>query len=104
MMRHLGVLRGSGVVECAGEAIGRADYELDGYLMRPGEITASGEVRMKAAELAKAFGRRNLVLRTDDGRQLAIFFSPRRVAASSDAAHVDVRGGLPDLKEWPRGR
>ena len=103
-MRYLGVLCGSGVMECDGEAIGRADYEFDGYLMRPGEIVASGEVRMKADELTNAFGRRNLILRTDDGRLLPIFFSRRRVAISSDAAHVDVRGGLPDLKEWPRGR
>jgi hypothetical protein len=103
-MRYLGALRGSGVIESAGEAIGRAEYEFDGYWMRPGEIVASGEVRMKADELKNAFGRRNLVLRTDDGRLLSIMFSPRRMAASSDAAHVDVRDGLPDLKEWPRGR
>jgi hypothetical protein len=103
-MRHIGVLSGSGVVECAGEAIGRADYELDGYLMRPGEIVASGEVRMKAEELTDACGRRDLILRTDDGRRLSIVFSRRRAAAASDAAHVDVRDGLPALKEWPRGR
>jgi hypothetical protein len=103
-MRHLGVLRGSGVVECAGEAIGRADYEFDGYLMRPGEVVASGEVRMNADELTNAFGRRNLILRTNDGRLLSIIFSPRRGPASSGAAHVDVRGGLPALKDWPRGR
>ena len=83
-MLYLGVLCGSGVVECGGEAIGRADYEFDGYLMRPGEIVASGEVRMKADALTNAFGRRNLILRTDDGRVLPIFFSRRRVAASHD--------------------
>jgi hypothetical protein len=104
VMRYLGALCGSGVIESAGEAIGRADYEFDGYLMRPREIVASGEVRMKADELTNAFGRRNLVLRTDDGRLLPIVFSRQRMATSSDAAHVDVRGGLPDLKDWPRGR
>ena len=72
--------------------------------MRPGEIVASGEVRMKADELTNAFGRRNLILRTENGRLLPIVFSRRRTAVSSDAAHVDIRGGLPDLEEWPRAR
>jgi len=103
-MRYLGILRGGGVLECAGEVLGRADYELDGYLVRPGQIVASGEVRMKADALTNAFGRRNLSLRTDDGRILPVTFSRKRLATSSDAAHIDVRDGLPDLKEWRRRR
>lgn len=37
-MRYLGVLRGAG--DLLGEAgpIGRIDYDLDGYLMKPGEV------------------------------------------------------------------
>ncbi|SJZ91714.1 hypothetical protein SAMN02745126_02862 [Enhydrobacter aerosaccus] len=101
-MRHLGVLKGSGSLECEGKSLGRADYEFDGYLVRPGEIVASGEVHMDAVALAEAFGRANLVLRTEDGRLLSIRFSGKRLPAESAVAHADVREGLPDEKEWRR--
>jgi len=101
-MRHLGVLRGSGVLDCKGEAIGRVEYELDGYFVRQGEIVASGEVHMDAALLAGAFGRNGLTLRTDDGLALSIRFSGKRLPPSSTVAHVDVRDGLPDEKAWRR--
>ncbi|MFO1161330.1 MAG: hypothetical protein U1E60_21010 [Reyranellaceae bacterium] len=101
-MRHLGVLRGSGMLECQGEALGRAEYELDGYFVRPGEIVASGEVHMAADQLAEAFGRNGLVLRTDDGLVLSIRFSGKRLAPESTVAHADVRDGLPDEKAWRR--
>jgi hypothetical protein len=101
-MRHLGVLRGAGTLESSGEVMGRADYEFDGYLTRPGEVLASGEIRMAADALSKAFSRRDLSLRTDDGHVLAIRFSGKRQGTSDDAAHVDVHGGLPPEKEWRR--
>lgn len=101
-MRHLGVLRGSGVLECKGEALGRADYELDGYLVRQGEIVASGEVHMESVPLADAFGRNGLILRTDDGLVLSIRFSGKRLPPSSTVAHADVREGLPGENAWRR--
>jgi hypothetical protein len=101
-MRHLGVLRGGGVLECNGAPIGRAEYEFDGYLVRPGEIAASGEVHMDAAKLAEVFGRNDLTLRTDDGRVLSIRFSGKRLAPSCGVAHADVRDGLPEEKQWRR--
>lgn len=101
-MRHLGVMRGSGTLHCKGEPVGRADYELDGYLVRPGEIVASGEVHLDATVLADAFGRNDLTLRTDDGRVLSLRFSGKRLAPGSEVAHADVREGLPDEKEWRR--
>lgn len=101
-MRHLGVLRGSGMLDCKDESIGRVDYEFDGYLVRPGEIVASGEVHMDAALLADAFGRNGLTLRTDDGLVLSIRFSGKRLSPASTVAHADVREGLPHEKAWRR--
>ncbi len=101
-MRYLGALRGAGVLVGATGPLGRADYELDGYLVKPGEVVASGEIRMKSEELNEAFGRRDLSLRTEDGRVLELRFSGKRLSATSNAAHADVRSGLPDAKDWRR--
>ena len=101
-MRHIGVLRGAGTLESRGEVMGRADYEFDGYLMRQGEVVASGEIRMAADALSNAFGRRDLCLRTDDGRVLGIRLSGARLGMPDDAAHADVHDGLPPEKEWRR--
>jgi hypothetical protein len=82
--------------------LGQADYELDGYLMRPGEVVASGEIRMDAEVLNQAFGRRDLSLQTDDGRTLGVRFSGKRLDSTSSAAHADITGGLPDAEKWRR--
>ena len=81
---------------------GPADYEIDGYCTKPGEVQGSGEISMAPADLANAFGHRNLELATDDGRVLALRFSPRRRDARSGAAHADIRGGLPAEGDWRR--
>ena len=101
-MRYLGALRGSGTIVGGTGSLGRADYDLDAYLVKPGEVVASGEIRMQADELNEAFGRRDLSLQTDDGLTLGLRFSGKRLNAASIAAHVDVTGGLPDAKNWPR--
>jgi hypothetical protein len=101
-MRYLGALRGTGVLCSESGALGRVAYEFDGYLMRPGEVVASGEIRMDPTALNDAFGRRDLSLRTDDGRTLGVRFSGKRTSAMSDVAHADVRGGLPEVSEWAR--
>jgi hypothetical protein len=101
-MRHLGVLRGTGTLVGETGPLGRADYEFDGYLMRPGEVVASGEIHMNPAELNEAFGRRDLSLQTDDGRLLGVRFSGKRHSQTSTVAHADVRSGLPDAKDWRR--
>lgn len=103
-MRHLGVLRGNGVLERQGEAIGAARYEFDGYLVKQGEIVGSGEVHMDPAILADAFGRNDLTLRTEDGRVLSLRFSGKLPPPGKNVAHADVRDGLPPEKEWRRSR
>ena len=101
-MRHLGVLRGSGTLSCGGVVLGPADYEIDGFCTRPGEVVGSGEIRMAPAELANAVGRRDLELTTEDGRILALRFSGSRVDPRLGAAHADILAGLPAADEWRR--
>jgi len=101
-MRHLGTLRGGGTLECKDEILGRVDFEFDGYVMRPGEITASGEVHADTDVLVAAFGRRDVVLRTDDGRVLPLRFSGKALPRASRIAHAEVREGLPEEKAWRR--
>jgi hypothetical protein len=101
-MQYLGAMRGAGMLVCGTESLGRVDYELDAYLVRPGEVVASGEVRMDPEGLNEAFGRRDLSLQTDDGRTLGLRFSGKRLKPTSNIAHADIRGGLPDAKEWRR--
>lgn len=103
-MRHLGVLRGNGVLESNGHAMGEASYEFDGYLVKQGEIVGSGEIEMDAAILNDAFGRNDLTLRTEDGRVLSLRFSGKLPAPGKRVAHADVRNGLPSEKEWRRSR
>jgi hypothetical protein len=101
-MRYLGALRGSGVLVSPDEELGAATYEIDGYLIRPGEVAASGELRMAPTDLARAFGQRNLRLRTADGRELSVRFTARKLALESSAAHADFGGDLPVAADWVR--
>ena len=82
--------------------LGRADYEFDGYLLQPTQIVGSGEVHMPAEALSEAFGRKELVLLTDDGRRLSIRFSGKALAPGANIAHADVLEGLPEAREWRR--
>jgi hypothetical protein len=102
MMQYLGALRGTGTLECGDKPVGAVTYDLDGYLLRPGEVVASGELRTEATTLNDLFGRRDINLRTKEGRVLSIRFSGRRGDRASDAAHVDVGGDLPPAKYWKR--
>jgi hypothetical protein len=102
LMQYLGVLRGSGVLACGEEQLGRADYDIDGFLTKPGEVVGSGEIRMSPEALNNAFGRQGLQLTTDDGRVLDVRFSGKRLDAASDAAHADITGQLPGASEWRR--
>jgi hypothetical protein len=101
-IRYLGVIRGSGVLSCGQETIGRVDYDIDGFLTRPGEVVASGEVRMSPPMLESVFGRTDLVLTTDDGRTLSVRFSGKRHDGTASAAHADISGALPLPNEWRR--
>ena len=101
-MRHLGRLCGLGRLSCGGVALGSAEFEIDGYCTRPGEVIGSGEIRMAPDELDHAFGRKDLTLTTGDGRVLAVRFSTRRRCSASGAAHVDIVGGLPPVEDWRR--
>jgi hypothetical protein len=101
-MQYLGALRGAGMLIGGAGPLGRVDYELDAYLVRPGEVVASGEIRMDPDELKEAFGRSDLSLQTDDGRTLGVRFSGKRLTQTSNVAHADIRGGLPDAGDWRR--
>lgn len=99
-MQHLGGIHGSGVLKCGGKTLTRADYDFDGFLRKPGEVIASGEIRMPADTLRRVFGRKDLHLLTDDGRLLSLRFSERHLPEASDAAHVDVAGDLSPQSGW----
>lgn len=101
-MRFLGKLRGTGTVASADGTIGQADYELDGYVMRPGAIVASGELRMASAALERAHAGQRVQLVIADGRTLPLRFTGRPSDRGGDAAHIDISEGLPDEKEWRR--
>lgn len=101
-MKYLGALRGSGTLLSADEELGAATFEMDGYTLRPGEVVASGALNMAPKDLAHAFGQRHLRLRTDDGRELTVRFSARKLAAASTSAHADFGGDLPPAGDWAR--
>ncbi|WP_265517306.1 hypothetical protein [Nitratireductor luteus] len=99
-MQYLGGIRGAGVLKSRDETLARADYDFDGFLRRPGEVTGSGEIRMPADVLREVFARGDLHLLTDDGRLLSLRFSEKELPPASDSAHVDVAGDLPRQSEW----
>lgn len=100
MMQYLGGLRGAGDLTCGEETLARAEYDFDGFLMKPGQVMCSGELRVAWETLKDVFGRRDLHLRTDDGRHLSLQFSEKTLRSESDAAHVNVGGDLPPASEW----
>ena len=100
-MRYLGELRGSGLVMCDGKAVGRASYDFDCFLQPKTGVTSNGEIRLAAPALRDVFGRRDVQLRTDDGRLLDLRFSEKKLLSTADSAHVDVSGELPVLQDWP---
>jgi len=99
-MRYIGGLRGAGTLRCAGKELAPAEYELDGYMVPPAGMAASGEVRTTPEVLRKVFGRKDLELVTENGHALTFRFSEKKLLAGDAAAHVDVTGGLPDAKNW----
>lgn len=103
-MRYLGNLHGLGVVTHENRDIGRASYDIDGFAIHPRGVTGSGEIRLGPSDLARVFGRRDIRLRTDDGRLLDLRFSDKRLRDDDDAAHVDVAGDLPTTAGTWRNR
>jgi hypothetical protein len=99
-MRYLGKLHGTGLLVQEGEISAPTEYELDGYMVRPGQITVAGEIRASSEALARSFGRKGLHLRTEDGRMLDLTFSDKILAPQARAANVDVAGNLPSVAEW----
>jgi hypothetical protein len=99
-MHYLGGLRGAGILTCGDQTVAGVDYEFDGFLTEPGQVTGCGEIRMPPEVLRQVFGRKNIQLLTDDGRHLSLRFSEKRLDPTSDAAHVDVAGELPLVSEW----
>jgi hypothetical protein len=103
-MIYVGALRGEGMLVSLADGceLGRAEYDFGGFLDHTKAIVASGEVRMHPGALKRAFGRVDLMLRTDTGMNLAVRFSGKMLASESTAAHVDVKDGLPARADWPR--
>ncbi len=99
-MQYLGGIHGAGSLTCGAETIARAEYDFDGFLMKPGQVTGSGEIRMSPEALRDVFGRGGLHLVTDNGRRLSLHFSEKRLGSMCDAAHVDITGDLPLASEW----
>jgi hypothetical protein len=99
-MQYLGALRGTGLLTCDGESIGRADYEFDGFVRPAGEINGSGEICMPSAELKEVFGRRGIQLRTDSGRIFTLRFSDKKLSHASSVAHVDLMGDFLTISDW----
>ena len=100
-MRFLGKMRGSGTVANATGPIGPADYELDGYVVRPGSIVASGELRMASGAMALAHDGGGVRLTTADGT-FALRFTGKPAERGGDVAHIEISEGLPAEKEWRR--
>lgn len=101
-MRFLGKMRGSGTVAGVDGTIGPADYELDGYVISPGAIVASGELRMAAAALARAHDGEGIRLVMADGATFALRFTGKPADRGGEAAHVEISEGLPEEREWRR--
>jgi hypothetical protein len=103
-MIYVGALRGEGTLVGAGDGseLGRAEYDIGGFVDHSKVVVASGELRMQPGPLQQAFGRRDLVLHTDAGMRLSVRFSGKRLAGGMTAAHVDVIEGLPTRADWPR--
>jgi hypothetical protein len=103
-MQYLGGLRGAGLLLCGDTPVARTEFSFDGYVLNTGQVACSGEINLPAAALQDVFGRNDLLLQTDDGRNLKLRFSDRRLAADATAAHVDVVSDLPtaSAKDWHR--
>jgi hypothetical protein len=96
-VRYLGGLRGSGVLCLGTTAVGRADYDFEGYVTKPGEVSGSGEIRTTVEALREVFGRNDVRLLTDDGKRFDLKFSRVVLTDTSKSAHVDVTG---ELRNW----
>jgi hypothetical protein len=103
-LTYVGALRGEGMLVGSADSceLGRARYDFGGFLNHTNAVVASGELRMQSGSLKRAFGRIDLVLRTDTGMNLAVRFSGKLLADGGTAAHVDVTEGLPTRANWPR--
>lgn len=99
-MQYLGGIRGNGILICGDEPIAPVEYDFEGFLQRSGEMACAGEIRLAPETLREIFGRRDLFLRTADGRRLSLRFTDKHPRPPDDAAHVDVGGDLPARSEW----
>ena len=99
-MQYLGRLHGAGVLTYDDVAIARANYDLDGFLAKPGYVTSAGEISASHETLKKVFGRNGVQLQTDDGRVFNLRFTEKKLSVGSGAASVDVNGDLSPAAEW----
>ena len=101
IVAYLGRLAGAGSVRIGGETVARASYDFEGFAMRDGGVTGSGELKLTPFDLAAVFGRPSVQILTDDGRLLDLKFSEETLPAAAEVAHVDVSGDLPrSPSEW----
>jgi hypothetical protein len=100
-LRYLGSLSGRGVISQNGEALAEVGFDFDGYFHVGTGVTASGEIEAAPEVLQGLFGRPDLKILTGEGLLLDLSFSDAKLAPTSDAAHVDVRGNLPTASaDW----
>jgi hypothetical protein len=96
-VRYLGGLSGAGVLRLGTTTVGRVEYDFEGYLTRPGEVSGSGEIRTTVTALKQVFGQKDVHLLTDDGKLFDLKFSQMVLTETSKTAHVDVTG---ELRNW----
>lgn len=101
-MRFLGKLRGGGMLTAVDGTIGPVQYDLDGYLMRPGAVVASGELHMASGTLETTVDRQGFRLITAEGRSLPFRFTGKLSDRQGQFAHIDISEGLPSENEWRR--
>lgn len=97
-MRYLGRFSGKGKVQCNGEELAAAWYDLDCFSGKPAGLSRSGEIRLSATLLQGLFGRRDLQLLFEDGSLLPLSFTEKQLSPGSDIAHVDVNGEAIDKR------
>jgi hypothetical protein len=101
-VKLLGKLTGRGTLASPDGAICSADYDLDGYLIRPGTVVASGELHVAPGALEAVIDRRALRLTTAEGRILPVRFTGKLSEQLGEIVHVDISEGLPAERDWSR--
>lgn len=100
-MQYLGRISGSGTLQLAGENLGPANYDFEGFFKPAGGVACAGEIEAAPAVLHSMLGQRGLQIVTATGRVLDLRLSAKKLGATARVAHVEVNGDLPtDQAAW----